>query len=83
MGCLLELRFALDFYPDLTTIQYTMRHSPIFRALAPGSEHLALARLSNCAQRLLAYADEQGGLALTPGGGSRPPEWWKLGRLAV
>jgi hypothetical protein len=68
MGCLLGLGFALDFCPDLTTIQYAMRPLSIFRELVSGAEHIALARLSNCAQRLLAYADEQGGLALTPGG---------------
>ena len=45
-----------------------MRPLSIFRELVSGAEHIALARLSNCAQRLLAYADEQGGLALTPGG---------------
>lgn len=68
MGCLLDFGFALDSFADLTTIPYTMRASSIFRELVSGAEHLALARLSNCAQRLLAYADEHGGLALTPSG---------------
>lgn len=45
-----------------------MQSSSIFKELAPRAEHLALARLSNCAQRLLAYADKQGGLDLTPSG---------------
>jgi len=40
----------------------------MFKELTSRSEHLALARLSSSARRLLAYADEQGGLGLTPGG---------------
>lgn len=41
--------------------------SPL-RAIDPGSPHLDLARLSNCAIALLEHADRSGGLGLTPGG---------------
>jgi hypothetical protein len=67
MGGLLEQGLALDFCANLPTLQFTMRGLSIFKELPSDAEHLALARLSNCAQRLLAYADEQGGLGLTPG----------------
>jgi len=45
-----------------------MHHSPVFRDIPPDTPQLALARLPDCAQRLLAYAADQGGLALTPSG---------------
>lgn len=45
-----------------------MPASPVFRKLPPDAPHLRLALLPDCAQRLLGYADEVGGLALTPGG---------------
>ncbi len=45
-----------------------MLHSPPFRDIPPDTPHLGLARLPACAARLLQHADEQGGLALTPGG---------------
>jgi hypothetical protein len=67
MGGLLEQGFDLDFCANLPTLQFTMRGLSIFKELPSDAEHLALARLSNCAQRLLAYAEEQGGLGLTPG----------------
>lgn len=41
---------------------------PVFKEVTPDTPHLALARLPDCAQRLLAHAELQGGLALTPGG---------------
>ena len=45
-----------------------MPQSPVFRTIPEDAPHLALARLPACACLLLEYADEQGGLALTPGG---------------
>lgn len=45
-----------------------MPHSPLFRMIPADAPHLALARLPACACLLLEHADEQGGLALTPGG---------------
>ncbi|MEL6243980.1 MAG: hypothetical protein AAFQ85_01355 [Pseudomonadota bacterium] len=45
-----------------------MAYSPPFREIPPDTPHLDLARLPAFAARLLEYADEQGGLALTPGG---------------
>jgi len=45
-----------------------MLPSPRFRDIPPDTPHLKLARLSSCALKLLEYANEQGGLALTPGG---------------
>ncbi|MFZ4072064.1 MAG: hypothetical protein ACOYJ6_18460 [Caulobacterales bacterium] len=67
MGCRFELGLPLDNCADLSKIHSTMRPSSIFKELVSGAEHLALARLSNCALFLLAYADAQGGLGLTPG----------------
>lgn len=45
-----------------------MLYLPPFRDIPPDTPQLELARLSNCAERLLEHSDEQGGLALTPGG---------------
>lgn len=45
-----------------------MFYSPPFKEIPPDTPHLDLARLSNCAERLLEYAEEEGGLGLTPGG---------------
>ena len=45
-----------------------MLQSPIFRDIPPETPHLTLSRLPDCARRLLAHADEQGGIALTPSG---------------
>lgn len=45
-----------------------MPASPVFRNLPPDAPQLVLARLPDCAQRLLAHAIKESGLALTPSG---------------
>lgn len=60
--------FDLDITSDLYTVVHIMPRWPVFKELTSDTPHLALARLPDCAQRLLAHADFQGGLALTPGG---------------
>lgn len=68
MGSKMRLGFALDICANLTTLPNAMHVMSIFKELSSGAECLALGRLSSSAQRLLAYADAQGGLGLTTGG---------------